>query len=172
MNFLVHDLEKLNKVSSPLDLILSNFTFQWVTNIDCVFETFVESLIPGGYFGIAVPIKGSLFEMHNSFKSTFDSEMPSLDYRNSDDYISALEQHAFSICTSQVEDICVSFYGIDALRYFKYTGTTFRNDPSHRPATIKEINKLLAYYEKKYGNNNKLLPLTFKVLFIIAQKKL
>lgn len=172
MNFLVHDLEKLNEVnfSSPFDLILSNFTLQWIDNIDRAVEIFFNSLGPGGYLGIAVPIKDSIFELHNSFKSAFGYKMPGLDYRNSDDYISTLKQYAFSICTSQVDDLCVTFDGIDVLRYFKYTGTTFRHDPSYCPKTVKEINTLLAHYEKNYGGNNKLLPLTFKILFIIVQK--
>ena len=171
MKFLVYDLEKLNEVnfSSFFDLMLSSFTFQWLENIDYVLKTFVDSLAPGGYLGIAVPVNGSLFELHNSFSSSFDYQMPGLDYKSSDYYISALKQRPVSICISQVEDICIFFDGIDVLRYFKYTGTTFRHDPSYRPKTIKEVNRLLAHYEKNYGSNGK-LPLTFKVLFIVAKK--
>jgi malonyl-CoA O-methyltransferase len=172
MCFLVHDLEKLNEVnfSLPFDLMLSSFTFQWITNTEYMFETLVDSLIPGGYLGIAVPVKDSLFELYNSFNDAFNTKMPGLSYRNPDYYIAALQKHSVFIHTSQVEDICIFFYGIDILRYFKYTGTTFRHNPSYRPKTIREINRLLAHYEKNYGGDNKLLPLTFKVLFIIAQK--
>ena len=172
MNFLVHDLEKLNETSFPtsIDLVLSSFTFQWLTNIDYVFEALVDSLSPGGYLGIAVPVEDSLFELYNSFNSAFNAQMPGLSYKNSDYYISVLKRHRVSIQTSQVEDICVFFDGINILRYFKYTGTTFRHDPSSRPKTIREINRLMTHYEKHYGSNGGLLPMTFKVLFIIAQK--
>ncbi len=172
MTFLVHDLEKLNEVNFPstFDLTLSSFTLQWIENVDRVIEAFVHSLNPGGYLGIAVPVKDSLFELHNSFNSAFDTKMHGLNYRNSDYYISALKQQSVSICTSHVEDICIFLSGMDILRYFKYTGTTFRHTPSYRPKTIKEINNLLTHYGKKYGRDDNLLPLTFKVLFIIAQK--
>ena len=172
MNFLVHDLEKLSETSfpSPIDLVLSSFTFQWLTDIDYVFEALVDSLNPGGCLGIAVPIKGSLPELCNSFVSAFNTEMSGLSYKDSDYYISALTRLSLSICTFQAEDICTFFRGIDILRYFKYTGTTFRHNPSYRPKTIREVNTLLRHYGKNYGSDN-LLPLTFKVLFIIAQKQ-
>lgn len=173
MNFLIHDLEKVNevRVASPFDLVLSSFVFQWLADIDYVLEALVDSLNPRGYLGIAVPIKGSLHELRNSFNSTFDTQMPSLTYRNLDYYISALTRSTFSICTSHVEDICGFFNGIDILRYFKYTGTTFWHTPLYRPKTIGEINTLLRCYEKNYGRADNLLPLTFKVLFVIAQKQ-
>jgi len=172
MQFLVHDLEKLNEINLPyhFDLILSSFTLQWITNVDHVLQTLINSLRPGGYIGIAIPVKGSLFELYDSYYSAFNTQMAGLSYKDPDYYISILERLHTSIYTVQVENICNLFNGIDILRYFKYTGTTFRHNPDYRPKTIKEINTLLAYYKRNHGQNNKQLPLTFKVLFLIAQK--
>ena len=150
------------------DLIISSCAFQWIGEFYDVIKNLMFSLKNDGCLAIAVPIEGSFFELQESYRTLFGRSMPGLKYKPKEYYTGIAAKYDMDLCVTEVETVHGCFKGLDVLKYFKKIGATFQYSKGYSPLRLKDIHRLLTYYKKTYGLHNGLLPVTHKVLYLIA----
>jgi len=150
------------------DLIISSCVLQWIDDFYGVLKNLSFSLEDGDNLAIAVPIKGSFFELQESYKSLSGYNMPGLKYKAKEHYTDIAMKCGLDIRVCEVETVYGSFNGMDVLKYFKKIGATFQHNRDYSPLGLKDIHRLIEYYENTYGLHNGLLPVTHQVLYLTA----
>ena len=150
------------------DLIISSCVFQWIDNFSDVIKSLICSLKKDGCLAMAVPIEGSFFELQESYMSLFGHEMPGLKYKSKEYFTDTVKNIGIDLHIADVETVYGCFDGVNVLKYFKKIGATFKYSKDYAPLGVKDINRLIKYYKKTYGLDNGLLPVTHKVLYIVA----
>lgn len=167
INFFKDDIS-LFKPKSKYDLIISSCVFQWIDDFYDVIEKLILSLDNDGCLAIAVPVEGSFFELQESYKSTLGCSMPGLRYKKKKYYIDIAVKCNLNLRVVEVETVYGHFSGLNVLKYFKKIGATFQHNKNYTPLGIKDIHQLINHYGKTYGLYNGLLPVTHKILYLIA----
>lgn len=164
----VYDIESFTS-ASRFDLIASSFCLQWLRQRAATIGRLCSLLQPAGMFAAAVPVAGSLTELSESYHAAIGTEMPGLDFAPSEAYLHALREAGLTIQHAAVELVGTWFEGsMDVLRYFQATGVLFRHQPGYRPRSVPEIRRLTRYYNTTYANAAGRVPVTYRVLYVVA----
>jgi malonyl-CoA O-methyltransferase len=169
IDFLNIDIELFESLKL-YDLAISSFSLQWLSNPISTFNTVYNLLNSGGYFIFSIPIDGSLYELSDSFEKTLGKKIQGLNFYNENFYINILNKCSFKIINFDISETSGSFNNFDIFKYFKLTGTTLNKMHDKSPLRISDLNKLMNFYKKKYSLDNNTIPVTYKVLYIIAKK--
>ena len=167
INFLTNNISNF-KSEFKYDLIVSSCVFQWIDDFYGVMKNLICSLKSVGRIGIAVPIEGSFFELQESYSSILGRDMPSLKYKSSAYYIDVVKKCGLDFSVAETETVYGYFRGVEVLKYFKKIGATFQYNKDYSPLSVKDIHRLIKYYENSYGLKNGLLPVTHKVLYFVV----
>ena len=99
------------------------------------------------------------------------SSLPGLAFAYPEEYTKNLKNIGLKIHSFQEEDI-IQFYhnGWDILRSFKGLGASFYNYPGYSPRSTGEMRKLIMEYEARYRDSSLGVPLTYRVLYFLAEK--
>lgn len=170
ITFTIGDGENL-KQDCQYDLITSSSSFQWFENLPATFSGITGHLRPQGRLGIAIIIEDSLHELKASYQAALGKNFEGLTFRPEQTYLSALKESGLSIVTKNTESFQV-FYknGIEAMKSFKGIGAVFNHSDEYRPLTMKELKDVTGYYEHTFKNKDNLVPVTYKNMYIIAEK--
>jgi malonyl-CoA O-methyltransferase len=152
------------------DLIVSNCAFQWFENKADSIGKFCSMLNPGGIFALAVPVQGSLTELNSSSLSVTGRTIQSLNLDEPVVYQDSFEKSKVAIVTNKIESIRLNYNSvIDVLRSLKGIGAAYKA-PNYRPFTIRQLKKLIEFYKDCQKNPDDSIPVTYKVLFLVALK--
>lgn len=169
LSFLVADAERFDN-RHCFDLVASSFCFQWFCARERSIGRMAEMLNPGGIFACAIPVAGSLAELHETYQSVLCEKMPGLEYESSEIYVDALAGAGLKIILFREETIQGLYKsGLHALRAFKGTGATFKHHWGYTPRSAAEVKKIAQYYEHCYALADGQVPITYNVLYVVAE---
>ena len=169
LSFQIADAEQFN-CRHGFDLVSSSFCFQWFCARERSIRRLAEMLNPGGIFACAIPVAGSLAELYETYQSVLCEKMPGLEYVSSEIYIDILTGAGLRLIFLK-EEAVQSFYksGLHALRTFKEIGATFKHHWGYAPRTAAEVKKIAQYYECRYAIDDGQVPITYNVLYLVAE---
>lgn len=168
LSFQVADAERFD-CRHGLDLVASSFCFQWFCDRKRSIHRLAGMLNPGGMFSCAVPVAGSLPELHETYHCVFSEKMPGLEFAHSETYVDVLAGAGLRLIILREETIQGLYKsGWHALRSFKGIGATFNHHWGYIPRSVTEVKKIARHYERFYARADGQVPLTYKVLFVIA----
>jgi malonyl-CoA O-methyltransferase len=170
INFYKKDIEEFSTSCCSYNLAISSFSLQWILNPISTFLKIHSLLKKNGLFVFSLPINGTLKELSDSYEKSLQKKMYSLKYNDELFYINALQHSNFKILKFKIAYTQSYFKDIDIFRYFKKTGTTLNAMHHESPLKITELNKLVHFYKKKYSNKDGSIPVSYRVLYIVAKK--
>ncbi|MCK5842895.1 MAG: methyltransferase domain-containing protein [Candidatus Sabulitectum sp.] len=161
------DIERIES-NSRYDLVLSSCALQWLRNPASFIEKLPLLLNPGGAAVHAIPVKGMLGELEQSFAET-GGTWNSLHYRSGAEWDGLFRQAGFRIENSFSCDFKVLYQSpVESLRAVRGIGASLS---SHRDASVISpgvLRKALKYYCCKFGDEFGAVPATYKVHFVVA----
>ncbi len=113
----VLDFEKIEG-NSKYDLVLSSCALQWVRDPDSFISQLPSLINHGGYTAHAIPVKGMLFELEESF-AKIDGDWNSIQYFSGEKWIDLFYQAGFKIEQSFTDDFTV--FGNQVITIIKLT---------------------------------------------------
>lgn len=168
----LHKYKKIN-FNRPLsnttsELIVSSCSLQWLEYPEIFVRNLPKYLSKQGFTAHAIPIRGMLHELHDSFLKT-NSNWSSLRYKTADEWKKLFEYRGFTVITASTRSFTVSYKNsIDVLKAVRGIGASLSNDRDMLPTS--NLRNTLNYYQKKYSNQGR-IPATYNILFLIAQLK-
>ncbi|MEA3266746.1 MAG: methyltransferase [Candidatus Fermentibacteria bacterium] len=163
----VLDFEKIED-DSRYDLVLSSCALQWLRDPASFISRLPALLNPGGYTVHAIPVKGMLGELEQSFAET-EGTWNSLNYKSGAEWDGLFHQAGFSIENSFSCGFTVFYKSpVESLRAVRGIGASLS---SHRNASVVSsggLRKALNYYSSNYGDESGAVPATYKVHFVVA----
>lgn len=166
------DLENYSFTRS-VDLVSSSCTFQWLANCNHVFQAAAEGLSENGILGMALLVEGTLSELEQAWQSTSDEAFPGLSYHSEEYYKNCVEEAGLTLVTAISEGVvCRYSSGINALKSFKGIGATFRYHNGYSPLTTSQTRAFVKSLENNFRDENGTVALTYKTLYLIAEKRL
>jgi len=170
LQFSLADAETLTSDQS-YDLIASSCTFQWFSDRDGAIRNMANVLRPGGVLAAATLVAGSLCELADSYQHALGKDMPGLTFVESDTYMRIARESGLSLKLTKTEIVQV-FYrnALEALGSFKGMGATLRHAPAHTPCSVSQVRELVRYYDRNYANDTNLVPITYHVLYFVAER--
>lgn len=161
--FICADIEEFEAIEK-YSLITSSFTFQWIDNLRKVLKKCGKWLSRSGIFAFCLPVKGSLYELFNSFGA---AKAPFHDFPDEADVIDALHGDK----KIEIKDIKVYYKSpVEAVKSMKKIGANYRSRAAVAGAQAN-MRRGLREYEKTYCKENGKCPLTYRVLFAVMKAK-
>ncbi|MBN1257423.1 MAG: methyltransferase domain-containing protein, partial [Planctomycetes bacterium] len=170
LSFTVADAES-DPIGDNYNLIASTCAFQWLIEPRATIKHLYDLLASDGWLVVGVPVQGSFAELAESYRSALGSELPGLELHAPQVYLKNLADAGFTINNSEIEAL-VQYYqdGWEMLRSFKGLGATFHNYPGYSPRSRREIRRLIKHYEANYRDSSQGVPVTYRVLYFLAEK--
>jgi pimeloyl-ACP methyl ester carboxylesterase len=163
----VHDIEQ-----APWDVIISNFALHWVSAPDLALQGWCERLKPGGWLGIALPIKGSLQDLERAW-ATVDAYSHTMNFPDwaslVDRVVTALRVEHFTAWQQTIYTEHVSLRAIkDALRQLGAPALATQGRAGLvTPRQLKRVEHVMF---SEAGTSRARVSLTYEVGFLWAQK--
>jgi malonyl-CoA O-methyltransferase len=169
LSFQVADAERFD-CRHPFDLVASSFCFQWFCAREGSIRRLAGMLNPGGMFACAMPVAGSLAELNETYRSVICEKMPGLEYAHAETYVDVLAGAGLRLIYFRQETVRGLYKsGLHALRSFKGTGATFNHHRGYMPRSAAEVKKIARRYERCHALADGQVPLTYNVLYVIAE---
>ncbi len=163
----VLDFEKID-LDSRYDLVLSSCALQWLRDPASFINRLSSLLNPEGFTVHAIPVRGMLGELEQSFVET-EGTWNSLNYTSGAEWDGLFQQAGFSIENSFSCDFTVFYKSpVESLRAVRGIGASLSG---HRKASVVSpgvLRKALNYYSCNYGDDSGAVPATYKVHFVVA----
>ncbi len=161
------DFEEL-KSTSRYDLAVSSCALQWLKNPEQFVQELHSLLNPGGTTVHAIPVRGMLGELENSFNET-ESRWDSLNYKSGDDWDCIFRKAGFHVGSSFTRSFRVQYKSpIDALRAVRGIGASLSGHTGASTILPGMLRKAFSHYSSEYGDNSGAVPATYKIHFITA----
>lgn len=167
LKFLTADCESLPYKNCQFDLIASNLTYQWASDLDTAFKEAHRILEKGGVFVFSMLGKKTFEELRECYKEASQvsnkNGLPRfMNFHSKDDVISKLKKAGFS-GTSYLVDLKIEHYPdmLELLRTLKTIGAVnpFKGGEKNLGKGMI-LKKMAGIYEKKFKVQNS----KFKVL--------
>jgi len=165
------DAAALPFMDEHFDGIFSSLMLQWANEPKRVFQEMLRVLKPAGRVVLSTLAQGTLLELHESFAGVDDA--PRVNRFLSAPQIVAQAVHAGFMVLS-VEEVTITEHYPDAvslMRALKAIGAT--NKQTNRKKglmTPEQLEKLEKLYKKRFSTK-KGLPATWKLLYLMMEKK-
>lgn len=155
------DIDNIPIAPEVVDMVVSNMSFQWLQNLERAFLEIHRILKSRGWLVFSMPIEGS-FESVKNFCSNSFNELYSLSY-----ITQVLKESKLSIEKMDVQKYSAKFPDLlAALKSIRNIGAGVSLGKKNFRAGLTKDKVLQA--KKFFGNS--LVPLDYKVLYIIAEK--
>ena len=169
LSFQIADAEKFDR-RHRFDLVASSFCFQWFCARERSICRLAGMLNSGGTFACAIPVAGSLAELYETYQSVLCEKMPGLEYVPSELYVDILTGIGLKLISFKEETVQGLYKsGLHALRTFKEIGATFKHHWGYAPRTVTEVKKIAQYYECRFALDDGRVPITYNVLYLVAE---
>ena len=171
LDFEQADIETFN-CDRTFDLVCSSCTFQWLADLDLTIRHWTDRLLPGGMFAAAVLIAGSFDELSQAYAHATGRPMPGLCFPQPEDvpepFVSAglrielAEAEQISVCHADAREVILSF---------RRTGANFRYQADYSPLPVGPMRRLIDFYETHFAEAAGRVPVTYHVLYLLAEKQ-
>ncbi len=170
----LHNFSRINfnetLKNNASDLIVSSCSLQWLEYPEEFVNNLPAALSKNGLIAHAIPVKGMLHELHDSFQQT-DSHWSSLRYKTGKEWSKLFEDNGFNIITSFTRSFTVSYKSsIDVLKAVRGIGASLSNQKEAITISAAQLRNTLNYYQENYSTQDT-VPSTYNILFLIAQFK-
>jgi len=175
-DFIGADADYLPYQSGIFDLVVSNLTYQWLASWHCAFREVKRVLKPGGTFCFTTLGSGTLFELRDSYTSSFrelgNGGAPHLhSFIEKERLLEILSEEGLNEVSVRsrierehhrtVKDLLLTLRAIGA-----------SNASSRHPSGLGKpgvFRRMVAIYENQYGNGLN-IPASYELLFASARK--
>lgn len=162
--FVCGDAESLPIADASIDLIFSNFTLQWCSELDRTFAEFRRVLRPGGLLMFSTLGPDTLKELRQSWRAVDDAPHVH-DFLDMHDIGDALLRAGLSDPVMDVENFTLTYPdAMQLMRELKIIGA--HNAAMHRKQGLTgkgELKKMLAAYETLRRDG--MLPASYEVVY-------
>ena len=147
-HFVCADAEVFEPFQS-FDLILSNFTFQWLEDVPAAVEKYYSFLDEKGVLALAVPVSGSLRELSSSALAANGKPLHLLDFPAQKALETAFRSLEGCRFAGQMREVTAWFdTPLECIRSLKGIGASYGGRGVY---TVAEMRRLLEEYEKTHG---------------------
>ncbi|MDT3663825.1 MAG: methyltransferase [Anaerobiospirillum sp.] len=155
----VGDLTQGTTLTARYDLIVSNATFQWFSDLDAALTKLKALAEPGGFLVYSSFLEGTMRELAQLLGR-------GLNYLTAEQARTVLERHCevLHFCTQTVVQHFDSSFHL--LRHFKDTGV---NNLGDKPLTPSELRRFMLRYEQRYSDESGAIALTWQPYFVVAR---
>lgn len=151
-------------------LIACNCGLQWFRSPAEAIARLAKALAAQGLLAVSVPVKGSLPELRESYQAVTGDAFAGLEFLPAAGYSQAIEAAGLRCGVARDETVRTYYASAwDALRSFKYTGTTFRHHEGYSPLSVPAMRRLAGYYGKEFAGADGRVPVTYRMLYVIAE---
>jgi malonyl-CoA O-methyltransferase len=141
------------------DLIISNFTFQWLNN------KYLGFLKENGVLALSFPVKGSLGELQKASVEKNDKPINLLKFP---DLLEIAQDIKGEVVIRFIEPIKTLYDSSkDAIKAIKQIGASFGNGQAY---SVRQMKNLLESYEVLFKDKDSKIPATYNVAFLVLQK--
>ncbi len=153
-----------------IDLVFSNMALHWNIDNTAIIKEPARILTPGGILAFSVPIKGTFIELINCQQHINNTSYDDR-FTATSELIQQLKSSDFNIIDLKINNYIIYFKNIlHLIKSLKNSGTNYVKNLNSTLKTKSYLNQLEQYYFAKFGHTNHLLPLTYSILSVIAQK--
>ena len=152
------DIERMSVFPDKLDLIISNATFQWLTNLPTFFQRLKQALRPGAFLAFSIFGPDNLCEIRRLTGV-------GLEYLSRDDVHALLTQHSDVL---SCEESCISLpfrSPRSVLRHMRLTGVIGVEKRSWTKSGLREFEQ---QYWTQFGENEQ-VPLTYHPILCLVR---
>ncbi len=157
--FVSGDIESVN-IPQDIDLVVSNATLQWVSDLDEILLKISASLNKEGCFVFSTFGKKNFYELK-------DVSGMGLKYYSKEELKSVLERYFEVIEIKESEEKLFFNSFKELLKHIKLTGV---NGVSSTPFSISDIKEIELKYKEKYFDGKRFV-LTYNPLYVSLKKK-
>lgn len=163
----VWDFERA-RCDRKYDLVVSSCALQWLGN-PASFVRKLSSLIEReGITVHAVPVRGMLGELEQSFSET-GGDWNSLNYISGSEWDQLLLDSGFDVTGSFTRDFTVHYPSpVDALRAVRGIGASLSGHSGASTVSPVSLRKALDYYQSEFCDDSGAVPATYRIHFAVA----
>lgn len=167
--FICEDAEQFQS-DKQYDLILSNFTFQWLKNPVIIIEKYLDALKKDGILALSFPVKGSLREIREAATHKNDQALSLLPFPDFIEILQTIHQtRKEKVLRRLVEPVKTMYENPkEAIKAIKKIGAGFLKGQSY---SVKQMKNLLESYDELFKNEKGTYPSTYNVAFFVLQKQ-
>jgi len=152
-------------------LVVSSCALQWLCDPDSFTMRLHSLLEPEGVTVHAIPVRGMLGELEESFSLT-GGEWNTLNYLCGSEWDSLFEKAGFDVTGSYTKDFTVDYpSAVDALRALRGIGASLSGHSGAVSIPPGSLRKALSFYQKEYAGNSGTVPASYRVHFLIAERR-
>jgi len=175
VEFVEMDAESLKFKPKTFDLIVSNFSLQWVADFRKVLSDVYSLLKNKAYFCFTTLGSKTLLELRYSvntvYKNNNRENIPGTSYYTITEIRDMLVKSKFKVNIFKSKlDVLQFSQVMDFFKWMKYTGAiNILENRSESIAKRKILSEIISIYDKTY-RENRVIPATFEVVFCVAAK--
>jgi len=172
--FVNHMLWNFEKQKSPgsYDLVVSSCALQWAVDPVSTVNNLSSAVTTGGYTVHAIPVRGMLHELENSFLAESVSGNR-LSYLSGREWNSLFCNAGFADCGSFTRNFTVYYRSpAEVLHSIRGIGASLTGHPGSLHVTPVELRRVLKHYSRAYGDTCGAVPATYRIQFVVAKKVL
>lgn len=163
----IWDFEK-DHCDSVFELVVSSCALQWLSNPASFVENLSSMVDPDGLTVHAIPVRGMLGELEQSFSETGGS-WNSLNYLSGADWDKLFTQSGFSSVRGYSLDFTVYYNSpVDALRAVRGIGASLSGHSGAPAVSPGALRKALDFYQSEFSDDSGSVPATYRIHFVTA----
>jgi len=164
---------ELIKIDEFYDLFTANAVFQWMKDIDAVFEKTYDSLKNNGLLAFTMFVDDTFIELRKSFISAYketglDYKHHILNFYSCENIRHSLIKNGFNIRSFKKARYLLSYE--NALTFLKSIKLIGASNFNRINTGYRIMKRMFNNYKLMFGNNEGLIPVTYDVLYCIAEK--
>lgn len=165
------DFDDLPIQNNSMDIVFSNMALHWSLNLQQTLKEIFRIIRPGGLLFFTMPIKNTFHQLINcqkqiteNFHNEFMTELS---------LVQSTEDSGFQVLNSHQKNYTLYFPSLfHLLKSIKQVGATYLKTSKSLIKSRLILKKIEDYYLLNFGNEDKQLPLTYDIIFVVAKKSL
>ncbi len=170
VSFLVADAEVYCRQANRFSLVVSSCSLQWFHDRQRFIDSVYSILPSGGSCLMAIPVKGMLRELEESFVSGTGKTMRQLDLGNEIEWINRFRNSGMDISLSAVENVACSYENpLEVLKAIRGIGAGIEQNSAL--FNTGDMRRMMKYYLKHFSiDSNGAVSSTYRVLYVLGRK--
>jgi malonyl-CoA O-methyltransferase len=172
VSILQADFEHLPLRNNIADAVFSNMALHWSLNLKPLLNEVTRVLKPCGLLAFSIPIRDTFFELLASQQQLLKEQFIMDRFMTLDQLTDQLHNCGYHILKIKQSNYCLYFNSLlQLIKSIKQVGANHMQKSLANPLKPKSyLEKLEDFYSSIFGNRIKQLPLTYSIVYVIAQK--